>query len=228
LAEQRASYENQLRKQNETFMTQIDDLKNQINNKNANIPQQNTTSHIPQQNTTPHIPQQNTTSQIYQQNNDNFDTNNYQTNATNQVLSDATKDPRYKENSFLSNNQYPKPTPIIFQQKNNNDLDMFASEIKDSTKSTSKPKQSTVKKPNKMELDEILDSLGSSSDVNLDDVSITSSKKRNKNINRLIKPITSTKKSKNNSASRSVTKKRGSDTGSDLSVTAKRNNILKI
>lgn len=90
LAEQRAAYENQLRKQQEIYTNQIDDLKNQLH-KNTSISQIN----IPQTNILPqtNIPQTNIPQQIITP-----------INTINNVLSDATKGPRFKENSSLSNN----------------------------------------------------------------------------------------------------------------------------
>ena len=245
LAEQRAAFESQLRKQNELHAAQINDLRTHINT-NTSIPQKT----IPQQIINAH-PQNN-----YQKNVSPGPTDNHRQGlaqvGVNHVLSDASKGPRFRENPIMSASQYPKATPINFQQPSDTNLDMFASEIRDPNPSRRdlgrnrnissqvnpargdlgrnrnissqvnpvKSRQQSIKKPNKIRLDEILDSLGNSSDIDLDDVIETSSRKQNKkNSYNLIKPITSTRKTKNNSATRSVTKKRRSDSGSDLLTT---------
>lgn len=230
LAEQQAAHENQLRKRDEIFMAEIEKLKNQLNNKNTSISQQSV-SQAPTQEITNYP---NNYTNNYPNNYPNGYQNNYQNDlengSVNQVLSDASRKPRFRENQMSPNNQYPKPTPINFQQPSDNNLNMFASDNKESFRSDYKSKLSSTKKPNKkISLDEILDSLGNSSDVDLDDVIETSSKKRNRNTNSVMKPITSSRKPRNNSVTKSVSKKRGSDTGSDLLSTTKRNNnILKL
>ncbi|XWV25154.1 hypothetical protein QJ856_gp0618 [Tupanvirus deep ocean] len=194
LAEQRAAFENQMRKQNEMYMAQINDLRNQLSNQNMTV-----------------ASQMNVPSQVTPQNNNNFqntnnyqNTNNFQNNSVNQVLSDASRNPRFKENPIISNGQYSRPN-LQQQQISDSNFDMFASEIKEPVKPIQKVKNSSVKKPTKIRLDEILDSLGDRTTEDIDDVIETSSKNRNRKINSLSKPITSTKKPKNNSATRSVT-----------------------
>ena len=214
LAEQRAAFENQLRKQNEKHATQINDLRNHISANTTSIPQQNINTNHPTQNS-------------YQRNlspANNQRQGSAQT-GVNHVLSDASKGPRFRENPIMSVSQYPKATPINFQQPSDTNLDMFASEIRDTN--PKKSRQPSVKKPNKIRLDEILDSLGNSTDIDLDDVIETSSRKNKKNSYNL-KPITSTRKSKNNSATRSVTKKRRSDSGSDILTTTNTKPASKI
>ena len=207
LAEQRAQFENMLRKQNEMHTAQLEQLRNQqpINQAQTNAP-----APIRQASTIPVM--------------------NYQPPvSTNQLLSDASKPPRFTTNPVLNNSysindntkaDYYKPL-----KKNNSlqtlsdELNMFGSEIKDNAGKSSKPaKQPSVKKPAKKNWDDLIETISESTDIDLDDIIETSSKKRQK-------PTTSARKPKTNSATRSVAKKR-SDTGSDLISASKKNNVV--
>lgn len=198
LAEQKAAFEEQMRKQNEMYSAQMNDLRNQLSNKNSS----------------PQIDNSPQPLQTYQQL-----PNNYKNEPVNQVLSDASKKPRFHENPLIfSNNQYSKT-------QSSEQLDIFDSEIKDTSKPSKSSKQPSTKKPIKLNYDELLDSLEKSSDVDLDDIIETSNKKKNRNS--ISKP-SNIIKAKNNSATRSTTKKRGSESTSDILSVTKKNNIIKL
>jgi hypothetical protein len=206
-ADMRAHYENQLRKQQEMHMAQMNDLKNQVGNS-------------------------------YGSNSADAERNNYLKNSTsivapiphnnyaspkNQVLSDASKKPRFTENPLITNNMSSKQKfADLFDQSSENNL--FTSEIKES--SNSQTRNRPIKKAKGNTYDEILDSLNSTEDL---DIIVTPKKSTRKPITSNKRPVYNTKKS-NNSTARSTAKKR-SNTGSDiLSTTATRRNtnILKI
>lgn len=130
----------------------------------------------------------------------------------NQVLSDISKKPRFHEN------------PLISKDNSNVVDNIFGSEIKDSPGIKSS-KVSTNKKTSKINFDELLDSLDGNTDMDIDDVIETSSRKRNTKIHTASKPITSIRKP-NNSVTRSVTRSVGKkkNNSSETSVSKRRGN----
>lgn len=108
----------------------------------------------------------------------------------NQILSDGRSKPRFQDNKRLN----------VTDEKDS----IFGSELNDATNIPIKIKNSSTKKPKKS-FDEIIESLEESTDVDLDEI-INSSKK---------KKVTSIKKPKTNSITRSSAKNNGmSDTSS--------------
>ena len=218
LAEQRADFEMKVRMQNELHANQMNQM-NQMKNQIALQPNQIQ----PTVTITPSQSQPNPS------------------NRGNVILSDVSKGPRFRNNPAVSINPNP-----IYQNKPADEfnMDMFASEIRDTAPSDTYQNQPKVKgkstsslttgarlspwrgnsakKSSKEIFDDILDSLDGSS-IDIDDVIETSTRK-NRNV-KPIKPVTSTRKPRNTSA----TKKRGSDALSDFLSTSKRNsNVIKL
>lgn len=133
----------------------------------------------------------------------------------NQVLSDISKKPRFHEN------------PLIKGDNLNMADNIFDSEIKESPNVKSKLAKSTTK--NKINFDELLDSLGGTTDMDIDDVIETSSKKRNAKINTTSKPVSSIRKP-NNSVTRSVTRSvnKKKINSSETSASKQRGNVIKL
>ncbi len=193
-AELKADFENQLRKQQEMHAAQIINLKNQMNT------------------TTNTKPRERPVNKNYD---NSYNDRNYSTTPKNQVLSDASRMPRFTENPMIRDNSNTfsrhKVSSSAEQSSENN---IFMRENNESTSSA----QYTKKKKTYSEIE---DSLGST-EV-LDDL-IPSPKKSIK------KPIASVKKSTASVRKPITSTRRRSNTGSDiLSTTAsKKNNILKI
>lgn len=208
LAEQKAAFEEQLRKQQEMHNAQLEDLRRQLNNYQSSIVP-SITSNQPNKIHTPNR---------YPPKTAITEANNYPpANPVNQILSDATRKPRFMENPLITGYQ---PT----KNMRSDDHNIFESEIKENS-AIKIPRNSSVKKPARDNYDELLESLEQSSDIDLDDVIETSSRKRNK------MNATATKKPRNNSVTRSATQsvRKKSDAGFDnLSTTRKNSNIIKL
>ncbi|MEM0354142.1 MAG: hypothetical protein QXW79_01035 [Thermoplasmata archaeon] len=166
LEEQKAQFENQVRKQNELIAAQLEQLRNE----QQLLLQRMAGAQAPAQ---PVIKSPTNKSPAVR------------------ILSDVTKKPRFMENS-VSNN-HPKE-----DLKN-----IFDTEVKDEPKS-SKQKSSTKEcsqndhtLPNKKNLDELIETLEESTDVDIDDIIETSVGKRS------IQPITSSKKPNKKTENRS-------------------------
>lgn len=196
LAEQKAMFETQLRKQNEMYTAQMEDLRKQINNQlgQTSVPEPQKNNNVPAINYPP------------------------APSPINQVLSDATRKPRFQEN------------PLIVGVQNNNTImksdepNIFESEIRENTiQNSKKNKNASAKKQNKINFDELLESLEQSTDIDLDDVIETSSKKRKNN-----KIVTTIKKPKNNSVIKSIKGKRSEGTSDVLSTTKRKDNVIKL
>lgn len=236
LAEQKAALEAQLRKQQDMYTAQMEQLRNQ--QQNLLQSQMNQIGQMSQTNPTTvgfqrgimsgqDLPQQ----PVYQENNYQGPSN-YGNSPTNVVLSDAGRKPRFHENLSTINyptgnyQTYPKGTPINnFNQELSDDLNIFDSEIKDSSKPTSRTKPSNGKKSNQ-NWDELIETLDESS-IDLDDIIETSTKKKGKTLGR---SVNSSKKPRNDSATRSTTRRRRTDSPSEsTSATRKRNNnVIKL
>lgn len=216
LAEQRATFEEQLRKQNEMYNSQLQDLRQQLNN-----------SHITSIQQTPN-------KQIYTPPNKQIYTppGNLQKNiarpSVNLVLSDATRKPRFLENPFVIGNT-PNKSMIGNRMNGGNNMNSRIIEsISESGNNESEFQKNSAKKrltnasiknPLKNNYDELLESLEQSSDIDLDDIIESSTKKKDS------KSIPTTKRPKNNSAARSTIRR--SDARSDILSTGKRN-VIKL
>ena len=225
LAEQKAALEAQLRKQQDMYTAQMDQLRNQQQNLlQSQMNQMNQMNQMSQ--TNPASLQQQPAAPIHQTIQNNYPkSSNYTNSPTNLVLSDGRTKPRYHEN--LST--YPKATPINnIQQELSDDLDIFASEVRDSNRPTSRPKRSPIKRQTQ-NWDELVETIDESTSIDLDDIIETSSKKKNKTLGRT---VSSTRKPRNDSATKSTSRKRRTDSASDiLSTTSarKRNtNVIKL
>ncbi|AVL94753.1 hypothetical protein ma367 [Moumouvirus australiensis] len=201
LAEQKAAFEAQLRKQQEMYTTQLEQMRNQQINSLENT--------------------KNQLSLTQPKNNNNYNYspkfNNNNNSSPNQVLSDVNQAPRYMSNPLFQQQPTNSYQRIISSEQNN----MFASEIK---KNSEKSPKKFNNKNN--DLDEIIDSL-ETSEMDIDEIIVSSKKStKPKKNNSLSKPINSTRKP-NNSVTRSVSKRRsdGSDT---LSTSKKNNNVIKL
>lgn len=222
LMAERIMHDTQMKKQNELYMAQLNDLQNKLYNNTTsnNIVSNNATSNNTASNnniSNNNIPQAQILSTLYSNN------NNYLNEPVNHVLSDVNIKPRFQENPLLHNNNHQYPKTIINEPQTRESLDLFDSDKKDNSKIINK--HLSLKKPNKKQLDELMETLEESTDVDLDDIIETSNKK--KNINSLTKPTTISKRSKNNTNT-SLTKKKGNSSVSDILSATKRNNIVKL
>ena len=203
LAEQEAKFQEKLRKQQELHMAELDRMRNQQLQQTLTT---NSQQYQPTKQQQSVQPVQYPNYQLPTQSNNQ---------PVNQVLSDISKKPRFLENNAQKFNLSPKNS---FKELSD-ELGIFDSEIKENKNKT---RFSSIKRPKKPNLDELIESLEESIDVDIDQIIESSSRKKNN------KPIMSIRKPRNNSASRSVSRKRGSDTGSDIISSAKRNNIIKL
>ncbi|AQN68262.1 hypothetical protein [Saudi moumouvirus] len=199
LAEQKAAFEAQLRKQQEMYTAQLEQMRNQQINSLENTKNQLSLT------------------QPKNNNNNNNYSPKFENSSPNQILSDINKAPRYMSNPIFQQPMNNYQHPISSEQNN-----MFASEIKKNSDRSPK----IVNNNNNNGLDEIIDSL-ETSEMDIDEIIVSSKKNtKPKKNNSLSKPINSVRKP-NNSATRSVSKRRsdGSDT---LSTSKKNNNVIKL
>jgi len=215
LAEQRANFEAQLRKQNEMYNAQLEELRNKTNTPSQHV-----------LNTIQTVPKEVQNMQFTQPN------NNYSTGPINQILSDASKKPRFQENPLITGtstkseqNNSDFPRSGIFNNGINLDdqFDIFDSEIKDTIRPTNRStkRTSATKKPSKQNFDELLETLEESTDIDIDDIIETSNKKKTK-------PIMSTRKPKNNSATRSVSKRNKTDSATNSASNKRNNKVINL
>ena len=162
LEDQRQTYENQLRKKDDIIMTQMEQIKN-YNDR----------------------PQ---TSVVHSEREREHDREKVDTKSPiNQVLSDASGKPRFRDNPILSATRADEDSPTR--------PNMFDSEIRDSDKQTQQylpTKQSVAKNQNHW--NELMESLEESTDRDLDEIIESSNKQRTQNPKSISKPIVSSKK----------------------------------
>lgn len=206
LAEQKADFEAQKRRENEIMSARMDQLQNQQNN------------FIQSQILSAQRPKEEIVINLGPANEEIVES------GPNQVLSDGRTGPRYQKNKLLN-------LSSNLSSGSDRTDDMFDSEIKNipskPKNSSVRPsyqasvKNSSVKKPKK-DFDELIETLEESTDIDLDEI-INSSKKKNSKINSSVKKpklISVTK-----SASRSSSKK---GNASDGTSSTKRNNIVRL
>lgn len=183
LAEQKAQFEEQMRKQNELFNSKLEQLRNQ------QLVQP--IAHPPQ------IPEQNNIQQL----------NNYppiyQNNPVNQVLSNATQKPRFMETTTPNLSPKNKKMDII-----SDDMDIF--DVASNDKPNKPLKFSPKRKSSKDDLDELMESLDEITD-SIDEIIETSNKKKSKPQASIRKPTNSATRSATKSITRRKGNDTGSD-----------------
>lgn len=217
LMDQQAQLDAQMKRQNEMFQAQMEQLRNQQNNMIMNQRQQ-TQQIQPQIRPQPYIPP------TPQQN-----------QPMNTILSDASKRPRFQSTMpnvqpvhQLINQQTNQPNQLnqmSMIKSKDDDMDIFESESSQPA-SVSRNSVKSSGKNKKTQFDELIESLEESTSVDLDNIIETSSKKK-KSQNSVSKPIVSVK-NKNNSATRTTGKKSKTDSISETVSASKNNNIIKL
>ena len=213
LEEQKLQLADQMKKQNEFFMAQMNHLQNTQARANNLRPE----------------PFQMSVQQPYVKGLPDD-------NKINQVLSDIGKKPRFQEsNSFMLNEKNMSPNPM---QHRNREFDMFASEIKDpmkfnqanqsSYKTTGKPEQLTGMTKNKnidilANSDDLMESLDDALSSDADGIVEISNKKQNNSIPKSVKSVA---KKPNNSIN--STAKKSNSISENTSAAKKRQGIITL
>lgn len=232
LAEQKAHFEEQMRKQNEMYMAQLEHLKNQ----QLHILQLQQQSPTSNQNLSdinhslqfrerlgpsdPKLNQSNTPPSRDMNYPENFGSNDPKLNREDFSPSSRTQNTLEKNLTNSKGSLIETKLENIPKVVDAFEEDVFDSEIKNAKSSN----VISVQKPNKkgLNLEEMIESLEQSTDIDINDIVETSSRKRN-NAN----PITTSKKPKTiNSATRSATRSTSKKTG--LETESRKPNIIKL